>query len=131
MLRWKEEYCIGNEMIDNQHKRLFEIGQEAYDLLNDNLKIDKYDRIVEVIEELRKYTEYHFKCEEQYMQSIAYRRFFSQKVEHDDFIKKINEVKLENIDANQDEYLKELLAFIFNWIIEHILTKDRMIIDSI
>jgi hemerythrin len=127
MLKWKDEYRIGIELIDTQHQRLFEIGQEAYELLNDEMRVDKYDRIVQVLEELRQYTMYHFKCEEEYMKSISYRKFFGQKVEHDDFIKKINEVKIDGIDENQDEYLKELLAFIFDWIIEHILTKDIMI----
>lgn len=124
---WKDEYCIGIDKIDNQHKHLFEIGNRAYDLLNDQFRLDKYDRIVEIIEELRQYTIYHFKSEEEYMQSISYKKFFSQKVQHDYFIKKINEVDLSEIDENQDAYLKDLLAFVFEWILKHILEEDKMI----
>ncbi|HCW05722.1 MAG TPA: bacteriohemerythrin [Clostridium sp.] len=127
MLMWKDEYCIGIDKIDNQHKHLFEIGNRAYDLLNDQFRLDKYDRIVEIIEELRQYTIYHFKSEEEYMQSISYKKFFSQKVQHDYFIKKINEVDLSEIDENQDAYLKDLLAFVFEWILKHILEEDKMI----
>jgi len=127
MLKWKDEYCIGIDKIDNQHKHLFEIGNRAYDLLNDQFRLDKYDRIVEIIEELRQYTIYHFKSEEEYMQSISYKKFFSQKVQHDYFIKKINEVDLSEIDENQDAYLKDLLAFVFEWILKHILEEDKMI----
>lgn len=124
---WKDEYCIGIDKIDNQHKHLFEIGNRAYDLLNDQFRLDKYDRIVEIIEELRQYTIYHFKSEEEYMQSISYKKFFSQKVQHDYFIKKINEVDLSEIDENQDAYLNDLLAFVFEWILKHILEEDKMI----
>ncbi|MDP4091436.1 MAG: hemerythrin domain-containing protein, partial [Bacillota bacterium] len=108
MLKWKDEYSIGVELIDAQHKHLFEIGNEAYELLNNDTYLDKYDRIVQVLMDLKQYTIYHFKSEEDYMLSISYRKYFSQKVEHEDFIKKINEVNLEHIDKDQDGYIREL-----------------------
>lgn len=33
MLEWKEEYSIGVETIDQQHRQLFKIGNKIYDLL--------------------------------------------------------------------------------------------------
>lgn len=127
MLKWKDEYCIGIEKIDEQHKHLFEIGNMAYDLLYDDFKLDKYDNIIEIIEELRQYTLYHFHYEEEYMKYVSYNGFLSQKAQHDYFIKKINEVDLKEIDENQDGYLKDLLAFIFEWILKHILEEDKKI----
>ena len=131
MLKWKDEYSIGVELLDSQHKHLFEIGNEAFELLTDEMRVDKYDRIIQVLQDLKQYTIYHFKCEEEFMQSISYKKFFSQKVDHDEFIKKINAVNLEKIDENQNEYLKELLAFIFDWILDHILTKDMLIKEAL
>jgi hemerythrin len=131
MLKWKDEYSIGVELLDAQHKHLFEIGNEAFELLTDEMRVDKYDRIVQVLKDLKQYTIYHFKCEEDFMQSISYKKLFSQKVDHDEFIKKINGVNLEHIDEDQNEYLKELLAFIFDWILDHILTKDMLIKDTL
>lgn len=127
MLEWKDEYSVGIELIDTQHKRLFEIGNQAYELLNNDFYLDKYDRIVQILKELKQYTIYHFKSEEDYMLSISYKKYFSQKVEHDDFIKKINDVNLDKIDKDQDAYIRDLLAFIFDWILDHILKKDMMI----
>jgi hemerythrin len=127
MLKWKEEYCVGVELIDEQHKRLFEIGNSAYELMNNNIILDKYDRIVQILEDLRQYAAYHFKCEEEYMLSISYKKYFSHKVEHEDLIKKLNAINFEEIDENQDQYIKDLLAFIFDWILDHILTKDKLI----
>jgi hemerythrin len=123
----KEEYKIGVPQIDAEHERLFEIGERAYKLLKDSYAIDKYDKIVEVIEELKEYTVYHFKDEEDYMESINYKRLFSQKVDHAEFIKKIEEVDLSEVDKDHDEAIMGILTFLNEWLIHHILEKDLLI----
>ena len=55
------------------------------------------------------------------MASIGYKKLLSHKVIHDDFIAKLNEVNLDHIDENQDQYLTELLDFVVQWIEKHIL----------
>ena len=121
MINWKEEYRIGIKLIDEQHKKLFELANKAFDLLKDDFYIDKYDDIIMILKELKNYAIYHFKSEEDYMESIKYRKILSHKVEHDDFIQKIEEVDIDKIDENQDKYILDLLEFIVNWIDKHIL----------
>ena len=118
---------MGVPQIDSEHQKLFEIGEKAYQLLKDPYVIDKYDKIVEVIEELKEYTIYHFKHEEEYMESINYKRLFSQKIEHAEFVKKIEDVDLNQIDKDQDEGIMGILTFLNNWLIYHILEKDLLI----
>ncbi|NLW07801.1 MAG: hemerythrin family protein [Clostridia bacterium] len=127
MLTWKDEYAIGVPLIDEQHQRLFAIGNRLYDLLENYIFDDKYDKIVAILEELKEYARYHFKSEEEYMLQIKYPRYFSQKVEHDDFISKIEQVELQNIDEDQDKYIRDLLNFVFDWILDHIIKKDKAI----
>lgn len=127
MLVWKDEYAIGVEEIDAQHQHLFEIGNSAYKLLKDDFCIDKYDGVVQVIEDLRQYTKFHFATEEAYMLKINYSRYFSQKVEHDDFIRKLDEIDLLKVDEDPKKYIENILAFIFNWTLDHILQKDKLI----
>lgn len=127
MLQWQEEYAIGIEIVDEQHKHLFGIGNKIYDLLENYILEDKYDRIVKIIKELQDYTRYHFKTEEDYMIQIKYPKYFSQKVEHDDFIQKIEEIDLKDLDQNQDKHIRDILTYVFNWILEHILKKDKLI----
>lgn len=124
MLKWKDEYAIGVEEIDEQHQRLFEIGNEIYDLLENYLLPDKYDKIVEIVLELKDYTKYHFESEEKYMMSIKYPGFLRQKVAHDDFIKEIESVEFTAIDEDQDGHIKKLLNFIFGWVLDHIIKSD-------
>ncbi|NLP44928.1 MAG: hemerythrin family protein [Peptococcaceae bacterium] len=130
MLVWKDEYSIGVELIDAQHQRLFEIGNDIYNLLENYLLDDKYDKIMVIIQELKDYTKYHFKTEEEYMMQIKYPKFFSQKVAHDDFINKIEEFELQDIDQDQEKYIRELLEFVFTWILEHIVRQDKLITSS-
>lgn len=121
---WKEEFETGNVVVDGQHKKLFNIGNEAYELLKKDFCLDKYDQVVKIINQLRDYTAYHFQEEEEYMLKIGYKGFFAHKVEHDDFIEKINHIDYSLIDQGQDEYILEILNFIAEWITEHILKSD-------
>lgn len=127
MIKWSNEYVIGIEKIDEQHERLFEIANEAYDLLMNEFLVDKYDKIIEIIKELQEYTKYHFKFEEDYMASIGYRKYFSQKVAHDDFVKKIDSFDLKKVDSHQEEAIIELLEFVVQWIGDHIKESDSQI----
>lgn len=123
----KEEFKTGIDFIDEQHQALFDIANKTYYLLKDEFSIDKYDTIVSLIEELREYSIYHFRAEEEYMEKIKYKRLFSQKVEHDNFIRKFDELDLNLIDENQDEQISYILDFLNNWLCDHIIHNDKFI----
>lgn len=127
MYEMKDEFKTGIEIIDNEHKILFEIADKIYNLSKNEFIIDKYDRIVNLIEELKGYAALHFRDEEAYMESINYKKMFTQKVDHDNFIKKLNQIDLNDLDANQEDYILELLDFINDWLVSHILEKDKLI----
>lgn len=129
MYEMKEEYKIGVEHIDEQHKKLFELADKAYMLLKDEFAIDKYDKIVEILDELKEYTIFHFRSEEEYMQSIGYKRLFTQKIQHDNFIKELEDLDYRGIDANQDESLVKILNLLNDWLVEHILKTDKLIVE--
>lgn len=130
MIKWKKDYELGVKQIDEQHEKLFEIADRAYKLLTNDFISDKYDKIIEIIGELKEYTLFHFKSEEEYMLSIGHRRFLSHKVEHENFIKDIDNIDLYKIDSNQDQSVKEILEFVVNWIDIHILNQDKLIVES-
>ncbi|MCM8709925.1 bacteriohemerythrin [Clostridium sp. SYSU_GA19001] len=130
MIKWKDEYSIGIDRIDDEHKKLVEIANRAYEILNNNFYIDKYDKIVEILKELEDYTVFHFNDEENYMRQIGYKKFFSHKIEHEEFIQKIKSVDLNKIDYNQDKYLLEIINFIVDWLVKHILEKDKLIVSD-
>jgi hemerythrin len=130
MIKWKDEYSIGVDSVDDQHKKLFEIANRSYDLLRNQLITDKYGKIIEIIDELKNYTIYHFQAEEDYMKQIGYKKFLSQKVAHNDFLEKMDNIDVEQIDDGQNEYLIGILDFVSEWLVEHILKEDKLIAVS-
>lgn len=130
MFEMKDEYLLGVPEIDKQHEQLFAMGEKAYKLLRDEFAQDKYDKIVDIIKELENYTVVHFRDEEAYMESIRYKRLFSQKVEHADFIKKVTEIDLKKLDDHQDEYIMGILNFLADWLVNHIIKQDLLIVKG-
>lgn len=127
MYEMKEEFKTGIDFIDEQHARLFEIADEAYNLLKDDFTLDKYDKVVGLIDELKDYTIFHFKSEEEYMDSINYKKRFTQKTEHDAFIKELDEVDYRSIDNDPEQYILKILEFLNQWLTGHILHNDKLI----
>ena len=48
-----DDYLTGIDFIDNEHRRLFAIANEAHDVLTNEFMADKYNHIVQIMEELR------------------------------------------------------------------------------
>lgn len=122
--KWKDEYSTGIEVIDKQHRHLFELGAGIFDLANANDGYDHYDEIVVVIQELKEYTVYHFGYEESLMEKLGYELYETHKFEHYFVIKKINRFESQDIDGKQSETLLGLASFISDWITNHILKED-------
>lgn len=120
---------IGIAMIDEEHKQLFKYADEAYELLHEEFTPDKYDRIDIILENLRNYTVKHFSDEEQYMESINYKKIFTQKVQHQEFIHKLDEFMEHHNDEveDQDEQILGILKYLTKWLVNHILYVDGQI----
>ena len=119
-----KDYLTGIDEIDKEHVRLFEIANECYDLVMDDAAIDRFDKIVALLDELRTYAATHFANEEAYMERIQYERRFSERYQHLRFIQKLSEIDLDDIDENQQEYLLGILDFLARWLYGHIKVMD-------
>lgn len=131
MFEWNDKFSCGIEKIDDEHKRLFEIGREIYDLVKDTEKISYVDQILDAIDELREYTIYHFEDEEKMMLMYEYPGYKKQKIVHDKFIDKIENLDIDEIEKNPHEEVLKLLDFVYKWIGDHILVMDFKIGDYI
>lgn len=124
---WKEEYSTGIDLIDEQHKELFRLLEEITAIYKNDFITDKYDKIVASVDELRAYTEYHFDSEEAYMESIGYRRLFSQKVAHMEFKDRISKIDLKELDIDQSKAILGIIGVLTDWLVTHILKTDKLI----
>ena len=131
MLQWKEEYEVGVVEIDEQHQKLIDIANRVYELMRNELALDKYDQIVEILQELKEYTVYHFHFEEGLMQKARYKKRFSHKILHQNFLAQVEAVDLSAVDEEQDAYLVRIMDFIANWLIDHIVGEDKKVGKSV
>lgn len=127
MYEFKDEFLTGIEQIDMEHRRLFEIADKLYTLKHEEFIPDKYDNIREILGELKDYTITHFEHEEAYMESIGYKRMFTQKSQHEALKEIINDWDLDSIDENQDEAIDDILNTVTDWLVNHILNEDKLI----
>ena len=125
-----DKYRTGIELVDDEHKRLFEIIKDTNDVIHTELLHDKYDEIMRLLAELREYTEVHFSDEEAMMERINYPDIDAQKRAHSAFVGRLVEIDLSELDAmddNQEEYLQDLIQFLLSWLSNHILGMDKKI----
>lgn len=127
MFEFKDEFKTGIDFIDEEHKKLFELTQKTYDIYKDELMLDKYDYIVDILNELRDYTKYHFNHEQEYMKEIGYKKMFTHIIAHNNFIEKLDSYDFEEIDYNQTDALVDLLNFLYDWLVKHISKVDKEI----
>ncbi len=118
---WKDEYNVNHEIIDAQHKKLF-------DMINDLKKaIDAKsgsDVIDSIMKEMSDYTFYHFSFEESYMEQIRFPQLAEHKEYHENLKKRLYDI-FNQFYTDQNTSCCEVLQFLENWWKKHILEKDR------
>lgn len=119
-LFWDEKYETGIDVIDFQHRILLERTNDLIDLVNKN---EIQDNMFPILIFLEDYTHYHFDTEEQFFDSFDYINKEKHLEEHREFIKKIIEFK-EQYAKGTVKIDKDLLDYLLNWLISHILGTD-------
>ncbi|MGN0167286.1 MAG: bacteriohemerythrin [Acetatifactor sp.] len=122
-----DKYRTGIKLVDEEHETLFRIVREANDLIQEELLHDKYDEIMGILDKLKEYTIHHFQDEEDYMERIGYAGLEAQQRAHRAFVDKLNDINLDDVDDNQQEYLIELVNFLLSWLVNHIQKVDKLI----
>ena len=122
-----DEFKTGVAVIDEEHQMLFQIVGKIYDAIEVELVHDKFDLILDILDELKEYTRVHFADEENYMREIGFEGLAQQEILHQKFIETLADVNLDDVDDNQVEYLYEVLNFLQNWLVNHILKVDKLI----
>ena len=122
---WKEQFSLGIEVIDEQHKHLVELVEHTQVLLHESEQgHDCYDEAVDVLKELASYTVEHFTFEEEHMEKLNYEGLIAHRMEHKIFIKKVSHFMTADLDEGQSEKLEEMAVFLLDWLIKHILETD-------
>ena len=123
-----QKYMTGIPQIDEEHKVLFDIIGDAYELVESDDALDKYDEIMGILDRLEEYTRFHFAHEEEYMEKTKYPQLDVQRRAHAAFLERLEEKDLGEDVEDQQEYLEDLMDFLFGWLSNHILRMDKGIV---
>jgi hemerythrin len=122
---WLKSYETGNKQIDEEHKEMFEILNDAFLEVEDEHKEEK---IKKVLKRLYDFIKTHFKEEEAYMKNIDYPQYKEHLELHSEIIIECNNL-LERINDMKDSlFERELAKIIDRDIITHILQEDKKIV---
>ncbi len=129
-IKWKDDFSIGNQDLDQQHKKWIEIFNKANDQMLGNLPVDSiHDVGKDAVKEMIKYTKYHFAYEEKYMKEIEFPGRKKHKQIHDAFVKKIDDL-VHQMRRGKYVLNSEIIKVVENWLVTHILNEDQKIIKS-
>jgi len=120
-LIWQQNYSVGVEYFDNQHKKLFATAQKLYQ----EIMSSKSESVIrEILEDLLHYVDTHFKDEEFYMEKYNYDYLEKHKKEHRQFEEEIHNLKGRHQEG-QIFIAMKLLNYLQDWFFDHIVMEDQ------
>lgn len=125
--KFTEKYMTGVELIDTEHKGLFDIIGRAYRLVEAGNVKERYDDVMRLLDELGEYTQVHFAHEEELMEKIEYPYLDAQRRAHNIFMEKLDDKDFGENEDDPQKYLEDLLDFLYAWLGSHILKMDKPI----
>ncbi|MBF0193800.1 MAG: hemerythrin family protein [Magnetococcales bacterium] len=120
-IAWKDEYSVGIDIIDEDHKKLLDLIVQLFKILN---KAKKDERATLVLDELIEYTVTHFDREEELMKKHEYPELETHIKEHENMREKIKEFRVA-ISTNTNKVSSEVLQFLQDWLVNHISVTDQ------
>jgi hemerythrin len=124
-LIWCEQYVTGVDEIDEQHQILVHTLNEAGQRLGQGYSVSLLEQITQ---DLLSYALYHFDTEEELMQHYGYQaegEAMSRHLQqHRSFSERVVAVR-EGLKAEQPIAAEDLLAFLNQWLVNHILNTDK------
>jgi hemerythrin-like metal-binding protein len=118
---WKDDYSVGIESIDEDHKKLLNLINNLQTAIHYHTG-EQFER--QALDELVNYTKYHFSREEELMEKFGYPELEAHRAEHARMIEKVG-VFIEQYEQKQYEALEEVAEFLKNWLVNHINGTDK------
>lgn len=118
---WKEEYSVGIESLDNDHKKLISLLNQ-FNTAYDYAMSEEFER--EALNDLINYTKYHFEREEKLLEQYHYDDLEAHKAQHQQMIDQVVSFQQLYLEKGHDS-LNEISGFLANWLIKHINGTDK------
>ena len=117
LMEWNETMSVGVAELDDQHKTLIELINEAYDAMQAHDEAKAKGLIVKMGE----YAAEHFAAEEGYLKDCNYPKLEAHKFLH---VKFANEVEKFQKQPFGGANLSQIFVFLSRWLTNHIMQED-------
>jgi hemerythrin len=121
LTEWDKAYELGIQEIDNHHRKLVELLNKAYDLI---LYSTDRDEIQTILQELIKYTDYHFAAEQQIMKEVEFRGLKTHISKHRNFRKQLSDLMRDSL-AGTHFVKNDIVLILWDWLKNHIQKEDK------
>jgi len=122
LFEWSDEYLIGIEELDYEHRDLINRLNELHgELAHYNEK----GKIEDCLREIQVRVVAHFALEEHFMLDNNYYGYAPHKEEHDNFLTVVADLIDKFLADPELSYGDELEEQLRHWIVNHILTSDQ------
>jgi len=125
IIAWSEEYELGNDFVDSQHKRLFEL---VGNIGNSCVEGGDIGALSETLDFLLQYTVQHFSDEEALQLKHGFPDYENHKKLHEEFEATVSEKVAEFKEKGSTKDLSDTVnEFVITWLVNHILKEDMKI----
>ena len=121
LLVWNEYYSVQNANMDVQHQRLFALVNRLYDALEQKRERDQLD---DILAELVHYTQTHFRDEETLMAAHHFAGLEAHRAAHAALFAQLQGL-LHRRAEGEPVMGDEVIAFLYDWLTQHILEMDK------
>jgi len=123
IIKWSDEYSLGLKVIDKQHQLLVNMINRMHEVvtLSDGTEMSQIRRI---FVELSDYMDNHFKTEEELLKIYHFPEIQSHRQQHNKLAMQLLELQL-SFSKGHRKISLELLEFLNNWFINHIMVSDQ------
>ena len=120
-VEWKDEYSVGIDSIDQQHKKLLSLINQLQTAV-DYSTGEQFEQ--EALDELVEYTKTHFTYEEGLMRDNDYPEFEPHKLQHEKMVKEVEKV-LSEYQQDHDKAMSDAAEYLKDWLVNHINGTDK------
>lgn len=126
LLEWNDAYELGIRHLDFEHRDLFECINALHEQCTTRCGPDDVE---DCIGKLQMRLAAHFALEEQNMRDLKCPTYVAHKQVHDAFLDEIGEALADFSADTPEADFAALARRVRDWIVEHITTYDRALID--
>ncbi|MCL1981822.1 MAG: bacteriohemerythrin [Clostridiales bacterium] len=126
---WNDSFKLGNEQVDEQHRKLFEV---VSNLVAAHMEGRDAEKLQETLDFLANYTCKHFQDEEALQVRYGYPDYERHKQLHEDFKVTVDElVQRYSASASTAELSSDVNRIVVRWLVNHIQREDKKIVEHI